>query len=126
MKYSIDKEDRYAVFKLNEENLNSLIAPDLKSEFIFLRNEGVRNLILDLTNVKYVDSSGLSSILTANRLWKDFGSFIITGAVHGPVVKLIQISRLETILTIVPTLQESIEYAMMEDLQKELENGSDE
>lgn len=126
MKYSIDKEDRYAIFKLNEENLNSLIAPDLKSEFIFLRNEGVRNLILDLTNVKYVDSSGLSSILTANRLWKDFGSFIITGVVHAPVVKLIQISRLETILTIVPTLQESIEFAMMEDLQKELEQGSDE
>jgi anti-sigma B factor antagonist len=126
MKYSIDKEDRYAIFKLNEENLNSLISPDLKSEFIFLRNEGVRNLILDLTNVKYVDSSGLSSILTANRLWKDFGSFIITGVVHAPVVKLIQISRLETILTIVPTLQESIEFAMMEDLQKELEQGSDE
>ncbi|MBP6794335.1 MAG: STAS domain-containing protein [Saprospiraceae bacterium] len=126
MKYSIDKEDRYAIFKLNEENLNSLIAPDLKSEFIFLRNEGVRNLILDLTHVKYVDSSGLSSILTANRLWKDFGSFIITGVVHAPVVKLIQISRLETILTIVPTLQESIEFAMMEDLQKELEQGSDE
>ena len=126
MKYSIDKEDRYAIFKLNEENLNSLIAPDLKSEFIFLRNEGVRNLILDLTHVKYVDSSVLSSILTANRLWKDFGSFIITGVVHAPVVKLIQISRLETILTIVPTLQESIEFAMMEDLQKELEQGSDE
>jgi anti-sigma B factor antagonist len=126
MKYSIDKEDRYAIFRLNEENLNSLIAPDLKSEFIFLRNEGVRNLILDLALVKYVDSSGLSSILTANRLWKNFGSFIITGVVHAPVQKLIQISRLETILTIVPTLQESIEFAMMEDLQKELEQGMEE
>lgn len=126
MKYSIDKEDRYAIFRLNEENLNSLMAPDLKSEFIFLRNEGVRNLILDLNAVKYVDSSGLSSILTANRLWKDFGSFIVTGIVHAPVQKLIQISRLETILTIVPTVQESIEFAMMEDLQKELEQGSEE
>ncbi len=126
MKYSIDKEDRYAIFRLNEENLNSLMAPDLKSEFIFLRNEGVRNLILDLNAVKYVDSSGLSSILTANRLWKDFGSFIVTGIVHSPVQKLIQISRLETILTIVPSVQESIEFAMMEDLQKELEQGSEE
>ncbi len=126
MKYAIDKEDRYAILKLNEENLNSLIAPDLKSEFIFLRNEGVRNLILDLSHVKYVDSSGLSSILTANRLWKDFGSFIVTGINHAPVQKLIEISRLETILNLVPTVQESIEFAMMEDLQKELEDGSDE
>ena len=126
MKYAIDKEDRYAILKLNEENLNSLIAPDLKSEFIFLRNEGVRNLILDLSHVKYVDSSGLSSILTANRLWKDFGSFIVTGINHAPVQKLIEISRLETILNLVPTVQESIEFAMMEDLQKDLKNGSDE
>lgn len=125
MKYAIDKEDRYAILKLNEENLNSLIAPDLKSEFIFLRNEGVRNLILDLSHVKYVDSSGLSSILTANRLWKDFGSFIVTGINHAPVQKLIEISRLETILNLVPTVQESIEFAMMEDLQKELEDGSE-
>jgi anti-sigma B factor antagonist len=125
MKYAIDKEDRYAILKLNEENLNSLIAPDLKSEFIFLRNEGVRNLILDLSHVKYVDSSGLSSILTANRLWKDFGSFIVTGINHAPVQKLIEISRLETILNLVPTVQESIEFAMMEDLQKELEDSSE-
>ena len=126
MKYQVDKQERYSVFTLDEKNLNSVISPQLKSEFVFLRNEGVRNLILDLNHVKYVDSSGLSSILTANRLWKDFGSFIITGIVHPPVQKLIQISRLETILTILPTTQESIEYAMMEDLQKELEQGSEE
>lgn len=46
MKFSLDKHDKYSVLSLDEENLNSLIAPDLKSEFIFLRNEGVRNLIL--------------------------------------------------------------------------------
>lgn len=55
MKYSIDKQERYAVLALEEENLNSLIAPDLKSEFVFLRNEGVKNLIFDLSKVKYVD-----------------------------------------------------------------------
>ncbi len=74
MKFTLDKQDKYSLLSLDEENLNSLIAPDLKSEFVFLRNEGVRNLIFDLSNVKYVDSSGLSAILTANRLmeglWK--------------------------------------------------------
>ncbi|MFN8332988.1 MAG: hypothetical protein U0T81_17545 [Saprospiraceae bacterium] len=35
MKYEIDKKDRYAVFSLEESNLNSLIAPQLKSEFVF-------------------------------------------------------------------------------------------
>ena len=79
MKFVIDKQEKYSLLQLNEENLNSLIAPDLKSEFVFLCNEGVKNLILDLTDVKYVDSSGLSAILTANRLWNDQGIFVLTG-----------------------------------------------
>jgi anti-sigma B factor antagonist len=120
MKIRLDKKDQYSLLTLDEENLNSLLAPDVKSEFVFLRNEGVRNLIFDMQSVKYVDSSGLSAILTANRLWNDFGSFVLTNVNHPSVKKLIEISRLETILTIIPTLAESIDYVMMEELQKEL------
>lgn len=120
MKFSLDKKDRYSVLKLEEENLNSLLAPDVKSEFVFLRNEGVKNLILDMSHVKYVDSSGLSAILTANRLWNGFGAFVITNVSHPAVEKLIEISRLQTILNIVPTLSESVDFVMMEELQKEL------
>jgi len=120
MKFSLDKKDNYAVFSLDEENLNALLAPNLKSEFVFLRNEGVKNLIFDLSNVKYVDSSGLSSILTANRLWKDYGSFILTEIQHPAVKKLIEISRLETILTIIPTLKESHDYVMMGEIESQI------
>lgn len=120
MKFSLDKQDKYSVFKLEEENLNSVLAPNLKSEFVYLRNEGVRNLIFDLSDVKYVDSSGLSSILTANRLWKGYGTFILTGAKHQPVQKLIEISKLDSILIIVPTVEESVDYAMMSELEREL------
>lgn len=120
MKFSIDKQERYSVLTLNEKNLNSILAPDLKSEFIFLSNEGTKNLIFDMSNVEYVDSSGLSAILTANRIWKDYGTLVITGANHPSVKKLIEISRLETILTLVPTIQESIDYVILNDIEKEL------
>lgn len=127
MKYTVDQHDNYSIFTLEEENLNSIMAPDLKSKFVVLSNEGVQNLIFNLTNVKFVDSSGLSAILTANRLWKNIGSFVLTGIDHPSVQKLIQISRLNTVLTIIPTLEESIEYVMMEVLERELkEEGDDE
>ena len=126
MKYNVDKEDKYSVFQLQEENLNSLIAPNLKSEFVFLRNEGVRNLIFDLSQVKYVDSSGLSAILTANRLWKGYGSFVLTGIDHPSVQRLIEISRLETILTLMPTLQKSIDYVDTEEIERTLDKEVEE
>ncbi len=108
MKYSLDKKENYAIFDLEEENLNSMIAPKLKSEFIFLRNEGVPHLILDMSDVKYVDSSGLSAILTANRLWKNDGLFIIAGINHSTVQKIIEISRLDTILTIEDKVEDAV------------------
>ena len=120
MKYSIDKKENYAVLELQEENLNSTVAPNLKSELVILSNEGISNLILDLTQVKYGDSSGLSAILTANRLWKSPGTFVLTGIEHAPVRKLIEISRLDSVLTIVPTVSESVDYVIMEALEKDL------
>jgi anti-sigma B factor antagonist len=125
MKYRLDKQDRYAVLTLDEENLNSMIAPGLKSDFIFFNQEGVRNMILDLSTVKYVDSSGLSAILTAHRLWKDAGAFVISGKLQPSVVRLIEISRLEKILVMIPTISEAVDYVMMEELQRELQGDVD-
>ena len=122
MKYSIDKKEKYAVFQVDEVNLNSTVAPDLKTEFVLLHQEGIPNLILNLSNVNFVDSSGLSSILTANRLWKNNGSFVITGMISEHVKRLIEISRLETILTIIPTLEESVDYVLMEEIERELDS----
>ena len=125
MKYKVDKREQYIIFTLDEENLNSLISPILKSEFVVHRNEGIKNLIFDLSEVKFVDSSGLSAILTANRLWKGFGSFVVTGIEHPSVKKLIEISRLDTVLDIIPTLQEAKDYVMMEELERELNAEAD-
>ena len=126
MKFLVDKQDQYTVFSLEEDNLNSILAPKLKSELVLLRNEGVNNLILDLSAVQFVDSSGLSSILTGDRLWKHDGLFILTGLEHPNVKRLIEISRLDSILTIIPSLQESIDYALMSEVEKELGGAEEE
>lgn len=121
MKYSVDKKDDYAVLTLGEENLNSLIAPDLKSELIVLHNAGIKNLIMDLSNTKFVDSSGLSAILTGNRLWTDSGNaFVLTGLDHPSVKMLITISRLDSVLTIKDTMGEAVKFVMMAAFKSEL------
>ena len=121
MKYEVDKQDRYTVMSLKDANINSLVAPDLKSEFVVLSNEGVKNLIVDLTDVEYIDSSGLSAILTANRVFKaNDGTLVVTGAQQPAVKKLIEISRLETVINIVPTVKESVDFVVMDELQRDL------
>ena len=80
MKFTVDKQEKYVVFTIEEEKLTSLLAPKVKSEMVMLNQEGVRNIILDMRQVKYVDSSGLSAILTTERLCKNSkGSFVLCG-----------------------------------------------
>jgi anti-sigma B factor antagonist len=109
MSFQIDKTDRYTVIKLTVEKLDSNLAPSLKSELVVLNTDGSKNIIIDLSNTRYCDSSGLSAILVANRLCKNsHGVFVLTG-LQDPVRKLISISQLDTILNITDTLSEATE-----------------
>lgn len=120
MKFSIDKRDRFCVLKIDEEKLLSNYAPQLKSELVMLHTEGFKNIILDLSLVQFVDSSGLSALLVGNRLSKEAGGTFVLTNLNTHIQKLVKISQLESILNIVPTLSESIDFVMMEELDRDL------
>jgi anti-anti-sigma factor len=120
MKFAVDKHEKYILIKLNESKLNSLVTPQLKSELILINTEGQRNIILDLSQIKFADSSGLSALLVGHRLCKNAeGSFILTG-LNDAVSRLITISQLENVLSIVQSTEEAIDLIFMEEIEKEL------
>lgn len=124
MKYGIDKQEKYSVFTLENEKLNSQIAPLLKSEMILLNAEGIRNIIFDMSRIKFVDSSGLSSILISNRLCKNANGTLVLTGVNDNVMRLIKISRLDEVLQIVPSLQEAKDLVMMEEIEREFNDDA--
>lgn len=123
MKFTVDKQEHYTVFKLEEEKLNSLMAPLLKSEMIVLNAEGVKNVIFDMQAIRFVDSSGLSSILITNRLCTNSGGSLVLTGVAENVVKLIKISQLDSILNCVPTMQEAIDFVIMNDIENDFDGN---
>ncbi len=127
MKYSIDKQEKYCLIKLHEEKLNSTIAPNLKSDFITLHAEGIKNVIIELADVKYTDSSGLSALLVGNRIFHEDGGIFVVAAVTDHVMKLIKISQLDGVLNLLPTAEEAIDAVFMNEIENELkasDNGN--
>lgn len=114
MKYTIDKQEKYTILKLQEEKLDTVLAPNLKSELVTLNAEGVKNIILDLASVKYTDSSGLSAILVGNRVYGDTNGFFVLARINDHVMKLIKISQLDTVLNIASTVEEAIDAIVSE------------
>lgn len=109
MEFKIEKLDNYTIIQVLEEKLDTHIAPTLKSELVLVSGNGEKNIILDLGNVRYCDSSGLSAILVANRLCKNAsGTFVLTG-LNEAVERLITISQLDTVLNITNNVKEGVE-----------------
>ncbi len=107
MEFKIDKKENHTLIKVLEEKLDTHIAPTLKSELVLVSGNGEKNIILDLSNCRYCDSSGLSAILVANRLCKNAnGTFVLTG-LNDAVERLITISQLDTVLNITDSLDEA-------------------
>jgi anti-sigma B factor antagonist len=122
MHFTLDKQDKYVVVQLCEEKLNTLIAAELKSELLLLNTQGYNNIIVDLTQSKYCDSSGLSAILVGNRLCRNANGFFGICGLNEPVLKLVQISQLDKVLNITPTAAEAIELIQSTDAERVSEN----
>lgn len=107
MEFEITKKEDHIVIKISSQKLDTNNAPELKSELVILGNDGAQNIILDVSNCSYIDSSGLSAILVANRLCEDaIGTFILCG-LQPDVEHLIRISMLHTVLLITKNVEEA-------------------
>lgn len=58
MSFQIDEKDNYVIITVQEEKLDTAIAPALKSQIVYLNTKGIINMVINLAEVRYCDSSG--------------------------------------------------------------------
>jgi anti-sigma B factor antagonist len=107
MDFKIESRNTNTVIQVQSEKLDTHIAPALKSELVLVSGKGEKNIILDLQNCQYCDSSGLSAILVANRLCKNAGGTFVLCGLNEAVERLITISQLDTVLNISGSVEDA-------------------
>lgn len=100
MKFEIDKQSDKTIFRLEAKSLDSLIAPQLKTELIFLQKEINNQFIIDLKDVVKCDSSGLSVLLLSERMEREKNRKLILTNVNQGVKDLMKIARLDRVFDI--------------------------
>jgi anti-anti-sigma factor len=107
MAFEIHKNGNHTLIKVISDRLDTNNAPELKSELVAINSKGEKNIILDMSKCSYCDSSGLRSVLVANRLCEDaIGTFVLSG-LQPDVENLVNISMLHTVLLITKTVDEA-------------------
>lgn len=120
-RFNIEKKEFYTLISIVNEKLDAIIAPVLKSELVLIAGNGEKNIVIDMENVKYCDSSGLSTILVANRLSKNAKGVFALSKLQTAVMRLISISQLDTVLNITDNIEEAERM-----IKKNIESNSDE
>lgn len=111
MKFEIEQDDNASVLALKTDRLDSKIAPDLKSQIILIANSSDEgHLVVDLENVNFADSSGLSALLMAHRLYRDSDRSLVLCNLTERISKLLEISQLEDVFITTTDRKTALEY----------------
>lgn len=120
--FSIKQEEKYYLLKVTINKLDVSNSLDIKQIILELKEKNLKNLIINLKEVKYIDSSGLSAILVAHKVCNEKNGIMVLCGVNEHVMKLIKISQLDRVLDILPTEEEAIDAVFMKELERELED----
>lgn len=118
MNIETTKDSKFILLQVKEPNLTAVYAPALKAELLLLSKEK-QNIILDLSELNYIDSAGLSCLLIADRLCKENKKIAVICNFNDKIENLIKLTKLDNVLTLVNSTTEAKDYILMNELEKE-------
>lgn len=89
-----EKREDIFIIRLQDERLDTRIAPDLKTEFLKACESSESKIMVDLEKVSYIDSSGLGALLFGLRQFREQGGDLKLIHVASRVQKLLKIAHL--------------------------------
>jgi anti-anti-sigma factor len=93
--------DQHALVRLNGE-LDLATAPRLSEQLAELAQESVRHVALDLTELEFMDSSGLSLFLAEHRRVESLGGELIILSPCPQIRRLFEVAGLEDYFNVRP------------------------
>ena len=93
----------YTVVCIQESRMDAAIAPSFKQSMTELVSTGVTRIVLDISQVQFMDSSSLGAVVNLLKLLGARGELIIAGA-SGVVSELFKLTRMDRVFRMVSTV----------------------
>ena len=108
MRFETKNNGGATILKIHERKLDVAISSELKGEFLVLCKRQQKELVIDLSDVEFCDSSGLSALLIAERKMRENGGIVKLVGVQKKVLSLIKISHLDRAFQIYNTMAKAV------------------
>lgn len=94
------------VAKILDRRLDAAATPDLKAKVGEWIDKGTGRIVLDLTDVEFVDSTGLGAILSILKRLP--GQSLVLAGCRPPIAELLKLTRLDRVFKVFPTQAEAV------------------
>lgn len=99
MQLNILQSGNNTIVAVHSTRLDASVAPQFKTEMTAVVNGGAKHIVLDMAEVKMIDSSGLGTLVSILKLLNGQGSIVIRGALPS-VLGLFKLTRMDRVFTI--------------------------
>jgi anti-sigma B factor antagonist len=89
-------------------SLDIATSPTVRAALTEASERGSHRLIVDLTRVDFLDSTGLGALIGGQRRAKEFGGEVRLVAKEGQILRLLRITGLLNVFAVYPTLEEAV------------------
>ncbi len=107
MKLATTEKSGALVVSIGDDRLDAHNAADFKSAMAGFIAEGNRRLVLDMANVKFIDSSGLGAIVSALKLLAGEGALVISGLQDG-TLSMFRLTRMDRVFNLFDNVDEAV------------------
>lgn len=83
-------------------------SPNVRKQLMELMFER-RHVLVDMTRVAYIDSSGIASLVEAYQMARKNGTRFILAAISQPALRVLQLARLDKVFAIAETVEAGLE-----------------
>ena len=98
--------DDVLVLSIRERRVDARSAPALKERIASFVTAGSEWIVLDMSEVEFIDSSGLGAIMSALKLLGRKGDLVVAGA-REPVISLFRLTRMDKVFLMFGTTDEA-------------------
>ncbi|RYC70766.1 MULTISPECIES: STAS domain-containing protein [Spirosoma] len=124
MNYTIEKNEQYALIRLNETALEGELPTTFETLSRSLFREGYSNIILDMASLKSIDMAGITAIRKINRQCTNEVGLLVLVTKDDDLIELLD-SAGGSDLTILPTVEEAIDAVFMNELENDFRSEDD-
>jgi anti-sigma B factor antagonist len=99
--------DEMQVYELTG-SLDIATSPAVRAALVAASERGSHRLVVDLTRVDFLDSTGLGALIGGQRRAKEFDGEVRLVAKEGQILRLLRITGLLKVFAVYPTLDEAV------------------